>query len=244
MATLVISYSRADQAQVRAVVSLLQGALSDVEKAIFWDGQLEPGEPWFQQLKTHIDAAPQLFVFWCGHSSSSTEVRREFVYALQQRKRVIPVLLDDTPLADELAPIHGIDLRGAIRHRRSGRPKIAMKLALAALLVSMLAATSLFVVTRSRTRPMAYERVEVARETPPPPIPPSPAPPSVVPSPTPSAPTDPPMQERRAPSPIVATAALVVALGLLMSGLFRLQKRRRRMFVVRQFAHHISGEAS
>jgi hypothetical protein len=243
VATLVISYSRADQAQVRAVVSLLQGALSDVEETIFWDGQLELGEPRFQQLKTHIDAAPQLFVFWCGHSSSSAEVRREFVYALQQRKRVIPVLLDDTPLADELAPIHGIDLRGAIRHRRSGRPTIAMKLALAAILVSILAATSLFVVTRSRTRPMAYERVEVDREIPRP-LPPSPAPPSVVPSSTPSAPTDPPMQERRAPSPIVATAALVVTLGLLMLGLFRLQKRRRRMFVVRQFAHHISSEAS
>jgi hypothetical protein len=116
MAVLVISYSRADQAQVRALVSLLRGGLRGVEKAVYWDEQFEPGEPWFEQLKFHIDSAPQLFVFWCDHSSSSEQVRREFTYALGQNKRVVPVLLDDTPLSAELAPIHGIDLRGAVRH--------------------------------------------------------------------------------------------------------------------------------
>jgi hypothetical protein len=38
------------------------------------------------------------------------------MYALDRRKRVIPVLLDDTPLSDELALIHGIDLRKAVAH--------------------------------------------------------------------------------------------------------------------------------
>lgn len=116
MALLVISYSRADQAQVRAVVSLLQTAFRDIEKTVFWDGQLEPGDPWFEQLKGHIDAAPQLFVFWCDHAAASEQVRREFSYALSRNKRVVPVLLDDTPLAPELSPIHGIDARQAIRH--------------------------------------------------------------------------------------------------------------------------------
>jgi TIR domain len=120
VAVLVISYSRVDQPQVKALVSLLKASLHDVERAVFWDEQFDPGEPWFEQLKTHIDAAPQLFVFWCDHSNASAQVRREFAYALDTHKRVVPILLDNTPLVAELAPIHGIDLRGAIRHGRAG----------------------------------------------------------------------------------------------------------------------------
>jgi hypothetical protein len=125
MAMLVISYSRVDQAQVRALVSLLRGGLRTVEKAVYWDDQFEPGDPWFEQLKTHIDAAPQLFVFWCDHSSASEQVRREFTYAISRHKRVVPVLLDDTPLAAELKQIHGIDLRGAVRHGDASSPLVA-----------------------------------------------------------------------------------------------------------------------
>jgi hypothetical protein len=124
MAVLVISYSRADQPQVRALVSLLSAGLRDVERAVYWDEQFEPGEPWFEQLKGYIDASPQLFVFWCAHSQTSPQVRREFSYALATDKRVVPVLLDDTPLVAELEAIHGIDLRGAIRH--GGRTRAAM----------------------------------------------------------------------------------------------------------------------
>ena len=117
MSALVISYSRPDQSEVRAVVALLKAAFPGVKEAVFWDGDFEPGEPWFQQIAQHIDRAPQLFVFWCEHSATSVQVRREFVYALGREKRVVPVLLDDTALPAELAPIHGIDLRDVFRHR-------------------------------------------------------------------------------------------------------------------------------
>jgi TIR domain len=116
MAVLVISYARPDQPQVRAIVALLKAALRDIDKAVFWDGEFEAGDPWFEQIKTNIDAAPQLFVFWCAHSSGSKQVRREFEYAFGAKKRVVPVLLDDTQLCDELSPIAGIDLRGALIH--------------------------------------------------------------------------------------------------------------------------------
>lgn len=85
MGALVISYSRTNQTQVRAIVSLLRAALRDIEKAVFWDGDFEPGDPWFEQLKGHIDAAPQLFVFWCDHSAASAQVTREFSYALSKK---------------------------------------------------------------------------------------------------------------------------------------------------------------
>jgi hypothetical protein len=112
----VISYSRHDQPQIRAIVSLLKTALRDIEKAVFWDGDFEPGDAWFEQIKEHIDAAQQLFVFWCWHSANSEQVRRELTYALSRQKRVVPVLLDSTALSLELASIHGIDLRAAVVH--------------------------------------------------------------------------------------------------------------------------------
>lgn len=116
MSVLVISYSRADRTQVRAVVALLRSALRELDKAVYWDEDFEPGEAWFEQIKSHIDVAPQLFVFWCHHAAASPQVRREFLYAFERNKRVIPVLMDDSPLAPELRPIHGIDARGAVRH--------------------------------------------------------------------------------------------------------------------------------
>jgi hypothetical protein len=122
MATLVVSYSRVDRPQVRAVVALLKAALRGVDRAVFWDEDFEPGEPWFEQLCQHIDAAPQLFVFWCEHAAQSPQVRREFSYAMQRGKRVVPVLMDNTALVPELAQIHGIDLRDALQHRESSPP--------------------------------------------------------------------------------------------------------------------------
>ena len=115
-AILVVSYSRADQMQVRALVKLLRAGLVGIERAVFWDEDFEPGEPWFQQMEARIDAAKQLFVFWCSHSATSTQVRREVDYALSRKKRTVPVLLDDTPLSERLATVHGIDLRDAISH--------------------------------------------------------------------------------------------------------------------------------
>ena len=123
MATLVVSYSRDDRAQVRAVVALLRAALRGIDNAVFWDEDFEPGDPWFEQISHHIDATPQLFVFWCEHAASSQQVRREFSYALHRGKRVVPVLMDDTALVPELAPIHGIDLRDALQHRESSGSK-------------------------------------------------------------------------------------------------------------------------
>jgi len=70
-----------------------------------------------EQFRTAVDASPQLFVFWCIHSSKSAEVLREYSYALDKGKRVVPVLLDGTVLPELLARIHGIDLRAVVQHQ-------------------------------------------------------------------------------------------------------------------------------
>ena len=121
MAVLVISYARVDQHQVRAVVTLLRAGLKGLDRAVFWDADFEPGEPWFAQMSANIDGAAQLFVFWCVHSAASTQVEREVTYALSRAKTVVPVILDDTPLSERLVPVHGIDLRGVIGHSAPAR---------------------------------------------------------------------------------------------------------------------------
>jgi len=116
MPRLVISYSREDAPLVRSVVTLLRGALRDVEGPALLDDLVESDETWFKQFKIEIEAAPQLFVFWCSHASVSDHVRREYEYALKQKKRIVPVILDDTPLPAMLAMFHSVDLRGAVAH--------------------------------------------------------------------------------------------------------------------------------
>lgn len=206
-----ISYSRVDQPQVRALVSLLTASLRDVERAVFWDEQFDPGEPWFEQLKAHIDASPQLFVFWCAHARTSPEVRREFRYALEKKKRVVPVLLDDTPLADELAAIHGIDLRSAVRHGQAPHRSIAVGIG-----TMVAAALFAFVYTLSfRSAPHAPASIGPADSPLPPPLPP----------PTPSRP--------------VAALILAIVFALAFAIVAAVRRRKRQKFIVREFARHL-----
>jgi hypothetical protein len=194
MATLVISYSRYDQPLVRAVVTLLRSASRDVDRAVFWDADIEPGEQWRVELRKNIDEAPQLFVFWCAHSSQSSEVRQEFLYALDRGKRVVPVLLDHTPLAAELASISAIDLRQAVRHsedtvlsqpvalpqRNAGRWALA-----AGVLVGVLAVSAIFLMrTGPTSAPASTPSTTVATK----PVP-TPSEPAVTPEEIPNAPS-------------------------------------------------------
>jgi hypothetical protein len=111
VAVIVISYARVDQKLVRGLVKLLRAALAGLDRAVFWDEDLEAGEPWFEQVAREIKSTGKLFVFWCSHSAVSAQVARELQLAFETNVAVVPVLLDDTALPDTLAPIHGIDMR-------------------------------------------------------------------------------------------------------------------------------------
>lgn len=120
MAALVfISYSRDDESHIRPIVNLLRTAIAGVPSAsgnpwelVFLDtDSLMPGTEWEEQINKAITAAERMFVFWCQHAAASDEVRREYELAFDQAKTVIPVLVDDTPLAERLSAIHGVDLR-------------------------------------------------------------------------------------------------------------------------------------
>ena len=116
MATIVISYGRGDRPLVRGLVKLLRAGLHGIDRAVYWDDDFEPGESWFDQIEAEIRVTPKLFVMWCEHSASSAQVRRELDVALAYQKRLVPVLLDSTPLMERLAGIHAIDLRQTVKH--------------------------------------------------------------------------------------------------------------------------------
>ena len=108
-----VSYSHRDSDLVGPVVALLRAS----EALVFRDAdQLKPGAKWRQQLDTAISDSKIFVVFWCSHSRSSEEVRKEYTAAIEQHKDVLPLLIDDTPLPSELAEYQYIDFRAAFPH--------------------------------------------------------------------------------------------------------------------------------
>jgi hypothetical protein len=116
-----VSYSRIDQDLVECVVKLLRsiGAMA------FRDTDSIPaGVKWRPVLEEAIDQATVILVFWCTHSESSDEVRKEYQRAIDGQKSLIPILLDDTPLNTALAQFQGIDMRHVIgNHLMDSSPR-------------------------------------------------------------------------------------------------------------------------
>lgn len=114
-----VSYSRQDGRIIGMLVKLLRAGLyqsdnggRDHRDLVFLDTEdIPPGEDWRQAIEQAIDRAQSIFLFWCTHSEGSNEVATEYRSALRKGKNVVPVLLDDTPLPDEIAAIQGVDLR-------------------------------------------------------------------------------------------------------------------------------------
>jgi TIR domain len=131
----VVSYARTDRRLVRGGVDYLRSAFSrPAEGVVFWDGDFIAGENWFQQFKASVNRATAVYVFWCRHASRSRWVAQELAYAFKRRKRVIPVMIDSTPLGEHLAMLHAVDWRRLFTHpplvkaRRSGaRMKVAYR---------------------------------------------------------------------------------------------------------------------
>ena len=117
-----VSYSRRDAELIGPIVKLLRTTGTKIFRD---EDSIEPGEEWRVAISESIEDARSVLVFWCEHSSESTEVRREWRQAVDAGKRVIPVMLDETPLDEVLARFNGIPLQGVVRHRASEPPPTA-----------------------------------------------------------------------------------------------------------------------
>ena len=107
-----ISYSHHDTALVSPVVKLLRINQS----LVFHDvDSIEPGKKWREEITDALASARLVVLFWCIHSSKSKEVKAEYWAAIQSEKDVLPVILDATPLPEELKAFQWIDFRDAFK---------------------------------------------------------------------------------------------------------------------------------
>lgn len=106
-----VSYSHADALLVSPVVRLLRVNKSLVFQDI--DG-IQPGKRWQGEIAKALAESHLVVVFWCNHASQSNEVSKEWQAAIEQKKDLLPLLLDTTPLPPELAEFQWIDFRGTV----------------------------------------------------------------------------------------------------------------------------------
>src|SRR5258708_36473822 len=109
--TVFISYSRHDREIVTPLVELLRAT----GQGIFRDTDcIVPGSRWRVVLTDAIGRCGTMILFWCRHSAQSAEVEKEYRQAIDQNKAIVPVLMDDVCLTEELSEFQAIDLRSII----------------------------------------------------------------------------------------------------------------------------------
>jgi hypothetical protein len=123
-----LSYSHKDRGLVSPVGRLLRAS----NDAVFQDcDSIQPGARWQATIDEALAESDSMYVFWCRHASSSDEVRKEYVAAIARGVAVVPVLLDGTPLNQELSAFQGVDFREVAVHPRfSLAAKVAALVAL------------------------------------------------------------------------------------------------------------------
>jgi TIR domain-containing protein len=103
-----VSYSRRDKPIVSAAVQLMRA----VGATTFQDvDSIPPGDIWREVIFTTIKSARSVIVFWSRNSAASAAVRAEWTQGVHLNKRIIPVLLDSTPLDPRLAKYQWLDWR-------------------------------------------------------------------------------------------------------------------------------------
>jgi hypothetical protein len=104
-----VSYSRDDREVVKPFVELLRIA----DARVFRDEDcIVPGKKWKLVISEVIASAKAIVVFWTKNSAQSKEVGNELELGIKLKKDVVPVLLDNTPLAQELRAYQWVDFRG------------------------------------------------------------------------------------------------------------------------------------
>lgn len=100
-----ISYAREDRGPVMLAARLLRAGGATV----FLDVHGIPeGEKWEPALKRAIERCERIMVFWSAAAAASQWVEREWRAALALNKRIVPLMLDATPLPPPLAEYQGV----------------------------------------------------------------------------------------------------------------------------------------
>lgn len=113
-----ICYARRDAGFIRGLVRILRALRLEVFRD---EESIEPGARWRDILNESLDSATTVLVFWSKRAASSKWVAGEVARAVELGKRLIPIILDDTPLGGALAERQWIDLRDVPRTSTTAR---------------------------------------------------------------------------------------------------------------------------
>jgi hypothetical protein len=72
------------------------------------------GDDFPAKIAKAIDDCDVFVLMWCACASESTWVRRELNWAIERQKRIVPVLLSDAPLPEEIERINGVKLHAPV----------------------------------------------------------------------------------------------------------------------------------
>ena len=100
-----ISYSRVNGEVVSIAAKLLRAGGATVFQDVV---DIEYGSDWQEALARAIRQCERVLVFWSLAASTSEWVEREWRMALKAGKRIVPMLLDKTPLPAELSRFNGM----------------------------------------------------------------------------------------------------------------------------------------
>ncbi len=105
MADIFISYAREDR---DTAVRIAQG-LSAMGLDAFWDTEIPPGQTWADYIEAKLVNSKAAIVLWSAHSTRSHYVREEARIA-RDKSRLIPALIEATPLPFGFGEVQAADL--------------------------------------------------------------------------------------------------------------------------------------
>ena len=102
----VLIYARADHDHAERARRLLR-----VLEPVWIDRDLVPGTPWRAEIGRRICRADRVMVLWSAYAAASVEVGAEWRHAAACGRRLVPVMLDETPMPAELGARQAVDWR-------------------------------------------------------------------------------------------------------------------------------------
>jgi hypothetical protein len=106
-----VSYSHADRDFVKPITDLIRVAGVRVFRD---EDSIAPGKQWKLVISKSLTSCRTVLVFWSSNAARSKAVEGEYRRAVDRKKDVVPVLLDDTPLPEALSTYQWIDFRQAV----------------------------------------------------------------------------------------------------------------------------------
>ena len=121
MAKVFISYSRKDLNFVQGFAQTLMSNGVDV----WWDlSSMQGGDDWTDAIPQAIENCEMVIVVLSPKSIQSDWVQKEYTYALNHKKRVIPVLYQACEIPFALVNINYIDIQGP-KYQEAGKSRAA-----------------------------------------------------------------------------------------------------------------------